>query len=195
MPRRPRSFLPGELYHVVNRGNDKRVIFPRDDDYERFVQLLIAGRARAAVDIVGFSLMSTHFHLLLRPGDRTAIPRYMHFVDGRFARELRASTDTLGHGHVFKKPYFGKGAEDELGRLTVMAYVERNALAAGVVSRAEEWQWCSLSDRTRPRDGLVTPDCLQLPPNWIDILNLSWDDCRVALDEYVCQQRWRLPWK
>src|SRR5208283_1639827 len=36
--------------------------------------------------------------------------------------------------------------------LTVCRYVERNALRAILVERAEDWRWCSLRSRVRSKD-------------------------------------------
>ena len=96
MARPLRRIIPGELYHVVNRGNDKRVIFREDADYEHFVRLLIRGRERADVTLHGFSLMSTHFHLLAQPMSCDALSSFMHWVTGCYACDLRKSTATVG---------------------------------------------------------------------------------------------------
>ena len=36
------SFVPGEYYHIYNRGNSKQKIFHNKADYERFIGLLYA---------------------------------------------------------------------------------------------------------------------------------------------------------
>ena len=193
MPRPKRHFIPGEIYHVVNRGNDKRVIFPGEEHFDRFLHLLVRGRRRANVDIVGFSLMATHFHLLLRPRDRGAIPSFMHWVSGVYAVDFRNSTETAGFGHVFQRRYFSKAVEDHLGCLTVLGYIEMNALEAREVSRAEDWQWCSLFDRSRPRSGLATYDLIRMPTDWVDMVNQPWEQfilslVRFDLDERRCRR-------
>jgi len=37
MPRQPRQFEIGGIYHIVNRGVEKRKIFLKDQDYSRFI--------------------------------------------------------------------------------------------------------------------------------------------------------------
>ena len=189
MARRLRRIVPGELYHVVNRGNDKRVIFREDADYERFVRLLIRGRQRADVTIHGFSLMSTHFHLLAQPMSRTALSSFMHWVTGCYACDLRKNTATIGFGHVFQRRFFSAPVEDPLGCLTVLGYIEMNARAAGVVRRAEEWRWSSLFDRCAPRSGLANHDTLTLPSDWVELVNLPWSEFLKALVEHDLRER------
>ena len=48
MPRTARAAEGGVVYHVLNRGNDRRAIFRRDHDYAAFIKLLLEARERAA---------------------------------------------------------------------------------------------------------------------------------------------------
>jgi len=189
MARPLRRIIPGEIYHVVNRGNDKRVIFREEADYEHFMSLLIRGRERAEVTIHGFSLLSTHFHLLAQPMSRDALSAFMHWVTGCYACDLRKNTATVGFGHVFQRRFFSAPVEDHLGWLTVLGYIEANAREAGVVRRAEEWKWCSLFDRCNPRSGLADYDALRLPANWVEMVNLPWTDFLSALVQHDLSER------
>jgi hypothetical protein len=58
--------------------------------------------------------------------------------------------------------------------LTVCRYVERNALRANLVKRAEQWNWGSLSAR-RAKDGAerptLTPWPIQRPHDWTARVN------------------------
>ena len=58
--------------------------------------------------------------------------------------------------------------------LTVGRYVERNALRAGLVERAEDWPWGSLWQRLRedvPDRPKLTAGPLRLPTSWTDRVN------------------------
>jgi REP element-mobilizing transposase RayT len=48
MPRKPRLHLPGGLYHVILRGNDRQDIFFEDEDRMVFYRLLEEGTRRFA---------------------------------------------------------------------------------------------------------------------------------------------------
>jgi len=53
-----------------------------------------------------------------------------------------------------------------------MRYVERNALRAGLVTRAEDWRWCSLWQRRHVRDTIPLAECpVPLPENWLEVVN------------------------
>jgi hypothetical protein len=117
----------------------------------------------------------------------------MHWVSTRYALHFRSVTATLGYGHVFKQRYFAKGVEDALGLLTVLGYIERNASEAHLVTRAEDWPWCSLSDRPNPRLGLGSYESLSLPTNWREMVNSSWPQFLVLLLHHDLERR-RAKW-
>jgi putative transposase len=54
--------------------------------------------------------------------------------------------------------------------LRVLRYVEANPLRAGLVRRAEDWTWCSLSAQDVVRPDL-TPWPIASPENWADYVN------------------------
>jgi len=58
--------------------------------------------------------------------------------------------------------------------LTVCRYVERNALRAGLVERAERWRWCSLWRRAakKPPEGPgLSPWPIARPSGWTHRVN------------------------
>lgn len=82
------KLIPGEYYHVYNRGTNKMTIFLDNSDYKRFQKLLylvnsqLTGkfsniskskgsiweydRGESLVDIGAYCLMPNHFHLLIK---------------------------------------------------------------------------------------------------------------------------------
>jgi putative transposase len=58
--------------------------------------------------------------------------------------------------------------------LQVCRYVERNALRAGLVQRAEAWRWSSLGRRRlgpQPGPGLLSAWPLPVPADWLREVN------------------------
>jgi REP element-mobilizing transposase RayT len=68
MPRKPRLRLPGGLYHVILRGNDRQDIFFEDEDRLAFYRLLEEGTRRFDYRVHAFCLMTNHVHLALQMG-------------------------------------------------------------------------------------------------------------------------------
>jgi putative transposase len=79
-----------------------------------------------------------------------------------------------GTGHVYQGRFksFPVAADQHL--LTVLRYVERNALRAGLVRRAEDWRWGSLWRRQHPdpRPALALhPWPVPEPGDWVGLVN------------------------
>jgi putative transposase len=73
--------------------------------------------------------------------------------------------------------------------LTVLRYVERNALAAKLVQRAEEWQWNSLRWREMPNSPLaIDRSPVRLPSYWTDYVNQPQTAAELA-ELRTCVQR------
>lgn len=187
MPRALRRLIEGESYHVVNRGNDKRVIFATADDYDHFIHLLNYGREHADVSILGFCLMPTHFHLVVQPEAANALSTYMHWVTGEFAKSLRARTGTRGHGHVFQRRFWAAPLLDSAHLLSVLRYVESNALRAGLVRRAQDWRWGSLRERADPAPLILDPCPIALPEDWETWVNLGREEFLL----HLLRHEWR----
>ena len=58
---------------------------------------------------------------------------------------------TTGTGHLYQGRFKSFPVQSDEHFLTVCRYVERNALRANLVKRAEDWLWNSLWHRQRPR--------------------------------------------
>jgi REP-associated tyrosine transposase len=171
MARSKRLASAGRIYHIVNRGNDRRVIFLERDDYVRFRAILDEGRRRFNVEIFGLCLMPNHFHALVRPHTDEALSAYMQWVQCRYACYLRRRTQTLGHGHVFQRRFWSALIVDDEHFRIVLRYIENNPVRACLVSRAQQWEWSSLIERER-RGTLISPVPFDLPDSWEALVNI-----------------------
>ena len=96
MPRPPRSFLPGGLYHVFARGNRKQSIFLADGDRSLFLDLLRKVKSRHAWEIHGYCLMNTHYHLLVEtPAADLSVG--MQRLNGEYAQWFNRGYGFVGH--------------------------------------------------------------------------------------------------
>lgn len=179
MPKRRRFIPPDSIHHIVNRGNDKKVIFPQDVDYGSFLALLREARERYAVLLFAYCLMPNHFHLVVRTRDLAAISAYMHFVQRSHACDLRSCYRSKGHGHIFQRRYWNKLVEGSGYLMSVMRYVEANPVRARLVSWAPEWEWSSMWERTTGDRDLLQPSGLWLPDDWATIVTVPQEQIDV----------------
>lgn len=160
MPRIPRGQLAGHAYHVLNRGNGGAVVFHKDSDYIAFLELLHAAKARHPVRILGFCLMSNHFHLVVQPATPTALSSFMQWWMTSHVRRYHRHYHSTGHVWQGRFKSFPIQQDDHL--LTVLRYVLRNPVRARLVEQTTQWPWSSLHHPT-----LVDPLPVPLPADWL----------------------------
>jgi len=76
---------------------------------------------------------------------------------------------TWGTGYLYQGRLRAFPVETDDHLYTVLRYVERKPLRAGLVARAEEWRWSSLAQRQRPEEQLrplLHPWPVPLPEAW-----------------------------
>jgi putative transposase len=72
---------------------------------------------------------------------------------------------------VFQRRFWSTPVEDDVHLAMVIRYVEGNPLRAGLVSRAEQWEWSSLA--ARMQGAFTTSRSSVLPAHWCGLVNLS----------------------
>jgi putative transposase len=143
MPRQPRFFAPDVPLHVIQRGNDRQVIFRAPEDRLRFLDLIRHAMRRHGVSIHAYVLMTNHVHFLLTPSRRGGVSDmmqsvgrvYVQWFNGRYRR-----TGTLWEGR-----YKATVVEDERYLLTCMRYIELNPVRARMVKSPGEHPWSSFA--------------------------------------------------
>ena len=79
--------------------------------------------------------------------------------------------------------------QDDEHFFVVCRYVERNALRAGLVSRAEDWRWGSLwswLQSPEPEPKLLAPWPIPRLPNWVDRVNAPLTDAELVACPAMC---------
>ena len=174
MPRRLRCALGGYVYHVLNRSVGRATLFRKPGDYSAFENVLAEAADELPMRLLAYCLMPNHWHLVLWPDGDRDLPRYLHWLTLTHLRRYHAHYHTTGTGPIYQGRYksFPIQADDHF--YTVCRYVERNALRARLVPRAEAWRWSSLGRRA---SGVVTPWLsdwpLVRPADWVARVNAA----------------------
>jgi putative transposase len=148
MPRPPRIAPGGYCYHVLARGNARQTVFHKDEDFAAFVHLFDGAQAQCAMRVVAWCLMPNHVHLVLWPRSDGDLSRWMQWVLTTHVRRYHEHYRTSGH--VWQGRFKAFPIQQDEHLLTVVRYVERNPLRAGLVSAPQEWRWSSLLAYDRP---------------------------------------------
>jgi len=145
MPRTARIDIPNLLQHVIVRGIEKRDIFVGDEDRHDFATRFSRLLKTTGTECLAWSLMSNHFHLLLRVKDvslanfmRRLLTGYAVTFNLRYGRS----------GHLFQNRYKSLICNEEEYLLEMVRYIHLNPLRAGMVATLDDldgYQWCGHS--------------------------------------------------
>lgn len=166
MARSLRNLPPGSVAHVVNRGNDKRLLFERACEYEDFLQLVQWAKGKSPVRIVAYCIMCNHWHFVIWAEVVGDVSRFLHRLTTTHAVSWRRRTGTVGCGHVYQDRFHGSRIFTERHYYNVLRYVEQNPLRAGLVRSARDWRWSSLGERLGNGRGLLDVDPVGVPVDW-----------------------------
>lgn len=174
MPRRARVAPGGIVYHVLNRSAGRFRMFRAERDYDAFQQVMREAHARFPLRLCAYCIMPTHWHFVAWPRGDGKLTDFFRWLTHTHAMRWRVSHNTIGFGHLYQGRFKSFPVQEDPSFLTVCRYVERNALMAGLVRRAEDWRWCSLWTRMHGDDtlrSLLSPWPLDVPQDWIEWVN------------------------
>jgi putative transposase len=186
-----RQFSPGDTYHVVNRGTDKRDIFLSEHDYQTFLKYLhiyvadpqiiqsVYPKLRhnlkknsmyGEVDILAYCLMPNHFHLLVRQSTGSGVTRLMHRLVSAYASYYN---NRYKHsGCVVQGKY--KAVQVKHGsQLQITAqYILQNPIRAHIIGNCFAYPWSSIREFSSPETHriILPPGSDNNPINFTSVL-------------------------
>lgn len=176
------------MFHVLNRGVRRLALFDRPGDYRAFLQLVGEAQRRVPVQCLSYCLMPNHFHLVLSPKADGDLSRFMFWLTTTHSMRWHVWHGTSGTGHVYQGRFKAFPTYSDGHFLRVCRYVERNALRAGLVPRAETWPWSSLAQRCGTRLPVELADWpMPRPDNWLDAVQADPENETLAVRSAVCR--------
>jgi putative transposase len=173
MPRRPRTFLNGRIFHVLNRGARRQRLFDGADDYDAFVRVLAESLSERHVELFAYCVMPNHWHLVTGADNPRELSLLMHRLTTTHSRRWYLSHGAVGEGAVYQGRFNAVPVQGDRHFLWVCRYVERNPLRGRLVARAQDWPWSSLGRDPADRHSPVTSSWpLERPSDWCATVNM-----------------------
>ena len=134
--------LRGEncCYHVMSRGNDRKRIFLKQRDYEKFMEYVIVAKDKFRFYLYAFCLMPNHYHLLLE----TTLPNIsalMQYINGSYT--TYHNTKYQRCGHLFQGRFKSIVVDKDRYFLELSRYIHLNPVRDKMVNLADEYVWSS----------------------------------------------------
>jgi putative transposase len=139
------NFVPGEYYHIYNRGNDKRIIFNDNNDYYHFIKLLYLSNTKNKVvlrfvgnDIFNFKkenklveigawcLMPNHFHLVVTQTEGGNISKFMQKLTTAYSMYYNQKYKRTGS--LFEGKFKSQHTPDDRYLKYLFSYIHLNPI-------------------------------------------------------------------
>lgn len=176
MPRRQEPLVTEEVYHVFNRGIDRRPTFTDKREYQRAINIMqfyrfasptmklsrylslqadiksqfmqkMEKENQCLVEIHAFALMPNHFHFLLKQKVENVISRFMSQFQNSYVRYFNTKHER--QGQLFLVQFKAVRIETEEQFVHVSRYIHLNPLTSYVIKTLEQllvYPWTSLPD-------------------------------------------------
>ena len=165
MPRALRIETNDGLFHVINRGNYRSEIFETAGAKQSFEKCLFEACERFGWDLLGYCLLSNHFHLCIAT-PRGNLSEGMRWLQSTYA--ARFNRFRKEGGHLFQGRFKSLIVEPGEHLCGLLAYIHLNPVRAGIVeaSAIAKFRWSSLywfpKKRSRPKF---------MDSSWLDYLD------------------------
>ena len=182
MPRTSRVAPGGMVFHVLNRGVGRQRLFDKPADYVAFEELLEETLAKQPMRICSYCLMPNHWHFVVWPENDGDLAVFMQRLTVTHVTRWQKHRRRVGEGHVYQGRFKSFPVETDDYFYQVVRYVERNALRANLVARAEDWQWSSLWRRERgsaDQRRWLGEWPLSRPRRWVELVNEPQTDAEL----------------
>jgi putative transposase len=166
-------------YRVLNRGNARQAVFHKREDYVTFLDLMAEANDRLPMRLLAWCLIPNHFHLVLWPHGDGDLSRWMQWLLTSHVRRYHRHYQSSGH--VWQGRFKAFPIEEDEHLWTVLRYVERNALRANIVGRAEAWLWSSAAAlKGGKRAAMLDPGPLPRSVDWLDRVDRPQTEAELA---------------
>jgi len=149
------EFLPEQLYHIYNRGNNKQRIFFDDGNYHFFLRKFCAYLGKYC-KLLAYCLMPNHFHFMIFTNYDLEVGK----LNSGIGLLLRTYTRAINIqeqrcGFLFQQKTKAKCLNKQGNRtqsysidygISCLNYIHQNPLKAKLVKKMEDWKYSSFTE-------------------------------------------------
>jgi putative transposase len=169
------KFVTGEIYHIFNRGVDKRNIFSDQKDLDRFFQsmvvfnsvepvgslyeqsfLLEKEKSKPLVKFIAYNLLPNHFHFILEQVVEGGISEFMKRLLGGYSWYFNKKNKRSGS--LFQGTFKSKHIDSNEYLLHVSVYVNLNDKIplGGETAKLSKSSWDEYIDSNKNSENICS---------------------------------------
>jgi putative transposase len=141
MPRIARAVAASFPHHVIQRGNNKEAVFIEKEDREKYLKLLKKYSDKWNSLILAYCLMTNHIHLLVKPQENESLYKMMQGVTLCYTQFVNRCYERTGR--LWESRYHSCVVDKDTYLWAVARYIETNPVRAGMVKKAEDYDYSS----------------------------------------------------
>lgn len=141
MARLPRFDVPGHTQHVIQRGNNRSIIFAGEEDYEFYLKKLGDACKKYQCDLHAYVLMTNHVHLLMTPHLKGGIGKVMQMLGRYYVQYFNFQYNRTGT--LWEGRYKATVLDSEQYLLSCSRYIELNPVRADMAKHPVDYPWSS----------------------------------------------------
>lgn len=191
-----RHYATGHLYHIYNRGVEKRKIFRDEADYSTFLSIVkdyltsketlktdIPSRytpywrshlKKNEIELICFCLMPNHLHFLVKQNTKDGITRFMRRICNAFVRYFNKKHERIGT--LFQGKFKTVLVETDPYLLHLTRYIHLNPLELIKPTTPNPLKWL----QTYPYSSY---------PEYLNLRTTAWVQPRLVLSFFKTAQR------
>jgi len=156
MPRKPRVWYPGAVYHIMCRGNHRHEIYRDEEDRQVYITILLEAKENYQFRLLSYCQMTNHVHLQIETST-IEISQIMKRINMMYTLYFNKKYNFVGH--LFQGRYRSELIETDPYNLETSRYIHLNPVRAGMVQAPQDYKWSSYQNYlTNKEDNLV---CVQ----------------------------------
>lgn len=140
MAREMRRDEPGDWFHLINRGLARRTMFESRADIELFLDRLGEACERGWLEVHAYTVMATHFHLMVRSTSRS-LSTAMHHIQLGYVRYFNRGRRR--DGPLVRGRFQALLLDSFAYRKMLVGYIDSNAVKANVVRDPAHYAFAS----------------------------------------------------
>lgn len=173
MPYRTIPFVNGQIYHIYNRGVEKRPIFQNSRDFQRFLKSLeyyqlqgpkpsfskffqpsihIIDFSKKIVEILAYCLMPNHFHLLVKQSAEGGITEFVSKFMNSYTKYYNTKHNRVGP--LLQGQFKAVLIEYDEQLQHVSRYIHLNPITSFLVKNLDDYRWSSYKEYTQSLAGI-----------------------------------------